>query len=112
MPEWRDPEARRNDLTTMDAYLRAEGFNAEELSQVIDHRIYKVARKAMLYDRLQKQKPAAAKKVVAVPKVQKPGAKVEKTASDQATDRDETLKHLRSTRTPREQAKLIERLIR
>lgn len=56
-------------------YLANEGFTAEELNAIGDHRLVAVARKAALWEKSQKAlQSAQAKKVVAPPpKVQKPG---------------------------------------
>lgn len=52
-----------------------QGFKREDVNAITDPRAIKVLHKAMLYDALQKAKPAVEKKVVpAAPKVTKPGA--------------------------------------
>jgi hypothetical protein len=50
------------------------GFKKEEVEQVIDARLVKVFHDAYQYRQLQRAKPEVAKKVVAVPKVVKPGS--------------------------------------
>ena len=59
----------------LDDYLaKSYGFTNDELTTVIDHRLVDLARKAMLYDRLQGGKQQAVKAVKAKPKLtQKPG---------------------------------------
>lgn len=50
------------------------GFKPDEVGQWVDPRAIKLLHKAHLYDQLQATKPPAEKKVVAVPKVIKPGS--------------------------------------
>jgi hypothetical protein len=50
------------------------GFKKEEVEQVIDARLVEVFHDAYQYRQLQKAKPEISKKVVAVPKVMKPGS--------------------------------------
>ena len=50
------------------------GFKKEEVEQVIDPRLVEVFHDAYQYRQLQKAKPEISKKVVAVPKVVKPGS--------------------------------------
>lgn len=58
--------------------LSSAGFNEQEVATVVDSRMLIVAHKAMLYDELQRAKPATAKKLKGLPRVQKPGAKPER----------------------------------
>ena len=58
------------------------GFKKEEVEQVIDPRLVKVFHDASQYRQLQKAKPEVAKKVVAVPKVVKPGSAEKPNTSD------------------------------
>lgn len=50
------------------------GYKSEEVANWVDARAFKLAHDAFQYRQLQKAKPEIAKKVVAVPKVVKPGA--------------------------------------
>lgn len=73
------PEAGNGDVwpgeeRAIMSYLKREGLNDREIGGLWDHRIVVMARKAMLYDRMQAGKPAAQKKVASVPRVVRPGA--------------------------------------
>src|SRR3990167_8377595 len=56
MPEWKEQAVFQKDMQSLDSYLRNTGFEDWELSQVVDHRQFLIARKAMFYDQLQQQK--------------------------------------------------------
>lgn len=60
----------------LEDYLVSEGFQPEEIGQVVDHRHVLLARKAMLYDQAQAKgdqlKEVAKKKVKDLPRLQKP----------------------------------------
>ena len=77
MPQWKDQAVFQKDIQSLDSYLRQTGFEEWELSQAIDHRQLLIARKAMLYDQLQQNKPDK-KKLNNLPKYIKPGAKQSK----------------------------------
>ena len=75
VPEFRDPAQRQAMLSELGNFLADAGFTKQELGGLADHRTYLVALDAMRYRKLMKaQRDAAGKKVVAAPKVQKPGA--------------------------------------
>lgn len=59
-------------------YLRELGFDDERIQKTRDHRMFVMARKAMLYDRSRQKTQAAAKRVVKIPKVTKAGSPQEK----------------------------------
>jgi hypothetical protein len=70
------------------------GFDGKEVEQVYDARLIKVFHDAYQYRQLQKAKPEISKKVVAVPKVVKPGS-AEKTSP--STSADEAAQRLKKT---------------
>src|SRR5210317_2098485 len=76
LPEFSDPtkgEQIRNEIRN---YGKSIGFTDQELSQVYDSRHVLMLHKAMMYDKLQKSKPAVNKKVAQAPKMVKSGTKV------------------------------------
>ena len=75
LPEWADETTRATQQKQIGEYLLANGYQAEELRELYDHRALLVARKAMLYDQMQKQSKDAKQKVKKLPKVLKPGRK-------------------------------------
>lgn len=74
MPEWaKDEDKGRKEIGEIRNYLMKQGI-APQLAQSVfeaDHLL--IARKAMLYDRLQESKPDIANKLKELPKVLKPG---------------------------------------
>jgi hypothetical protein len=88
-PEVADPVKARAISAESTGYLRDLGFSDQEIGQVADHRMMLVVRDALAFRKSQKAaKTAAGKKVVGVPRVQKPGggsdAKAEKGRQDKA----------------------------
>ena len=73
LPEWAHEEKGPKLKSDIRNYLKAEGFADEEIANAADYRLVLISRKAMLYDRAQRERQALAKQVVNVPKVQKPG---------------------------------------
>lgn len=66
VPDWRDNAKAESEMARLREYLVGTGFAPEEVNQFQDHRGVVMARKAMLYDELQKNATAAAKKVVRI----------------------------------------------
>jgi len=90
-------------------FARSIGFSEQELSQVYDHRAVLTLYKAMQYDKLQKSKPATAKRVAEAPKTLRPGPAQQ---SDPKSDDVKKLKgQLRKTGKQRDAAKLFERFL-
>jgi len=73
VPDFADPAKATTEKKALRDYLGAQGFQDDELAQLVDHRTVVVARKAMLYDRLMAAKPEA-KKVAPVVRAIRPGA--------------------------------------
>jgi hypothetical protein len=75
MPELGDPKKAKAIQAESTAYLKEIGFSDQEIGTVVDHRLALVVRDAVAWRKSQAAaKTAAAKKVVNVPKVTKPGA--------------------------------------
>lgn len=110
LPDWQDSAVAAKSKGELRDYLVAAGFSAEEVGNVADHRSVLIARKAMLYDRQQADIATAKKRVVALPKVQKPGAG---TTAKQEKDERKTsnLKQLRKSGHVRDAAALFIDLI-
>ena len=73
LPEFSDPAKGENLRKEIRAYGKAAGFTDEELASVVDSRHVLTLHKAMLYDKLQKSKPAVTKKVNEAPRMVKSG---------------------------------------
>ena len=67
-PSWRDEEKMKGDLTKIVEYAKSNGFDDDELSDVIHSRHVEVLRKAYLYDQ---GKTVASKKVKQAPSMQR-----------------------------------------
>lgn len=82
LPEWSDNDKAMEEQKRLSVYLQGQGFVNDEINSVIDHRQVLLIRKAMLYDKQQKEgKKAfniAKKKVVKIPKMTKSGSKEDK----------------------------------
>ncbi len=118
LPEWKDTAKMQEDQKAIRAYLKAQGFQDHEISLtrdeygrisspgITDHRAIVLARKAMLYDQMQSKKPEVTKKVINLPKVQKPGAAKTKAEVVQAK-RNEKLAKVRKTGSTQDLASLL-----
>lgn len=58
LPEWKDPAKAKRDRDAIRQTLVAEGFTPDELDQLYDDRMVKIAWKAAQYDQLQAQRKA------------------------------------------------------
>lgn len=77
IPEWRDDKMAQTERSRLVEYMRETGYTADEINSVEDHKTLVLARKAMLFDQLQKNGDVAKKRVVKIAKnILKPGARV------------------------------------
>lgn len=74
MPEWKKPDVARKEQRQVADYLRTVGYADAEISQAADPRAIVMAKKAMLYDRLQADRPKIEQRVGAAPKMVRPGS--------------------------------------
>jgi hypothetical protein len=106
LPEAADPAVWAGEEKAIVAYLKNEGFSDREIAYFGDHRSIIVARKAMMWDRMQREAPATRKKVVNVPKVVRPGVAsprpTESSAVEQARAR------FRNSRSSKDAVALLE----
>ena len=75
VPEFADAEKASKLRDQLMSYGAKEGYTAEELGQVVDHRAIKVLRKAMLYDQIVARRGEADKKAEGAKPFVKPGTK-------------------------------------
>lgn len=81
LPDWKDDAKAAAEKTAISKFLQAQGFEAEDISSIADHRHVLIARKAMLYDQLMAKANVQAKKVQEAPqRVVKPGVTSQGTA--------------------------------
>ncbi len=109
-PEMADPETGRRETAALTRYLVDSGYRQDELSRLIDHRDFVLARKAMLYDRLAGARDQIKETLAALPRVQRPG-----TARDRGPGagqrRAAMMKRLRHSGRTEDAARLIEELL-
>lgn len=74
LPTWKDAEVAKKEKAELVAYAKEQGYSEEDIGQVADHRVFLMLRKAMLYDKAQKNRPNVQKKIEKV-LVTKPGSK-------------------------------------
>ena len=72
IPEWKDAEVARREVQQLSEYSQTSGFTSEEVGYLgLDSRLMHLIRKAMMYDSIKGQAPAAVKKVRKAPKMVK-----------------------------------------
>ncbi len=110
VPELSHPEKGPQFQKQMRDYLSSQGFNAQEIDSVYDHRYVMLVRDAMSYRNLQKAKPQIKKKAVNAPKVVKGG--VSKSKGQQAADaKRQQLSRLKKTGKVADAAKIFRSLV-
>ena len=72
LPEWGDPEKQKELSANLQSYAKEQGFTADELNSLIDHRSVLVLLKAQKYDQLQNS-DVKSKKLKNKPKVVRSG---------------------------------------
>ena len=75
VPDFADAEKAGEIKKDLMAFGASEGFSADELANLVDHRHIVVLRKAMLYDQMSKKKAAVTKKAEKAKPFVKAGAK-------------------------------------
>jgi hypothetical protein len=95
LPVWKDEKKATAEKAEIKEFLKGHGFTDQDISQVADHRHVILLRNAMLFDKLMKQAPSAAKRVTQAPaKVERPGV-----AADSSNERAKVMKQVRSTKS-------------
>ena len=102
-PEFVDEKTGPQKVAEVKSYLKKVGFNDEEIGKLYDHRLVGVLRDAIRGAALSNQKAVADKKVVALPKVSKPGA-VQDQGAVNAQKKGHLLKIMRESSDTNEQA--------
>jgi hypothetical protein len=84
LPEWKDNAVKARELAEMEAFLKAQGYDSDDMSVFLDARVYLIARKAFLAEKQAAARAAAKEKQVKAPppKALKPGSAPE---NNQAT---------------------------
>ena len=110
LPEFSDPVKGDNFRKEIRSYGKTLGFTDEELSQVYDSRHVLTLQKAMMYDKLQKSKPAITKKVNEAPRMLRAGTSGGNKQSD-AQKLQKQQSQLRNSGKVRDAAALFEQLL-
>lgn len=108
VPDFGDEEKGSKLKSDLLKFGKTMGFRDEELSQVYDHRTVLVLHKAMLYDRMQRQKPSLRSEITQkrmAPPVASPGAK------QAPPDGRRAVRRLAQTGHVRDAAAAIERML-
>lgn len=113
VPEWSGDQGKKARAAFVDEFIeltgKEVGFTREDVERLTDHRDFLVARKALAWDKLQASKPGVLKKVVAAPKLLKPGTSQSQAAQGKValqSDRD----RLRKSGSYKDAANVIKRL--
>ncbi len=109
-PELADPVKGRQETAALTRYLIDSGYRQQELSRLVDHRDFILARKAMLYDRLMANKDRVKETLAALPRVQKPGTARE-SRNGAAERRTALMTRLTRTGRTEDAARLIEDML-
>jgi hypothetical protein len=109
IPDFADPVKGEVIRKEVKEFAKSIGFSDQELAQVYDHRAVMTLYKAMQYDKLQKSRPEATKKVTQAPRMMRPG-----TSTPEARETQEGKKlreQLRKSGSKGDAARLFERLL-
>jgi len=108
LPEWGEPEKQKKMATEIRDYASSQGFSAEEINSLVDHRSLLVLLKASKYDAMQKA-DVKSKKLKNKPRVVRPGTGREK-REDSKSKRTAKMKRLRSSGHVDDAASILEDL--
>lgn len=110
IPEWSDPKVAKAEKDMIRELAYSLGYTPEDIANTVDHRIFVMARKAALYDKMMKTKgslkPGAP---VTTTKVVRPGTQGTKPTNRTAVN--EAKQRLAKTGNVRDAAALLEKLI-
>lgn len=109
LPEWQKPEVAKKEKAELVAYAKDQGFSDEDLAQIVDHRALIVLRKAMLYDKAQKNRPNVQKKIETV-MATKPGVPGKSTPR-QVSEMTRSKQRLAKTGRVEDAAAVIEKML-
>ncbi len=95
LPEWGDPEKQKELSANLQSYAKEQGFTADELNSLIDHRSILVLLKAQKFDQLQKSN-VKSRKLKNKPKVIRSGTGTTSSKTDRSK-RTAQMKRLRQS---------------
>lgn len=97
IPEWADEKVATQEKSQLVKYGLGEGYTEQELSSLVDPRVVRSLRKAMMYDAQQKAAPAIKKKVVSIGKKVIKGGKSQSKTERQADIKQQDYKRFRQS---------------
>ena len=107
LPEWADESKRKAEMGELRNYMQKQGYRAEEIGKLSDHRALLTIRKAWLFDQLQAKRGSTENKVKAAPtKVIKPSATTSPTDG-----RNKSMRALKQSGSIKDAASVIENLL-
>ena len=109
LPDWGKPEKQKKMATEIRNYASSQGFSAEEINSLVDHRSLLVLLKASKYDAMQKA-DVKSKKIKNKPKVIRAG-KGRSSRDDSKAKRTAQMKRLRGTGHINDASALLEDFI-
>lgn len=107
IPEWVDSSVAKKEMGELSKFAESIGFTKEQVSQVFDHRLVLLLRKASLFDKAEKAKPEVQKKIERV-KVATPGSRIEQKPNAKLT---QSKKRLAQTGRVQDAAALLEQML-
>lgn len=105
-PELAKPEA----VQKLHKFLTDDGFTADDINQLVDHRTFLIVHDAMRFREAQAARAIAADKAKVVPKVQRPGADNAGRGADKAADAEAAMSRLRKSGSVNDAALAMRRL--
>ena len=111
LPEFADRERAPKLISEIREWLQGEGFTAQEIGQVIDHRVINVAVKAMRADRAAKaRRSAETRRADPAPSVQRPGVSPPR-ESNAARRRNQAMEQLKRTGSEKDAIGYLQQLL-
>lgn len=110
IPEWKNPDTAKSEKAALIDFGVKEGFSPDDLKGVVDHRVVKVLRKAMMFDQIMAKQQTVKAKVEA-PKTKTVAPGNPQAAKVQVNEVTRARQRLAKTGNVRDAAKLFEHLL-
>lgn len=110
IPEWRDEKTAKAEKSALIDFGVKEGFTPDDLKGVVDHRVVKVLRKAMMFDQIMSKQQSIKPNVVA-PKAKTVAPGNPQAAKVQVNEITRARQRLAKTGSVKDAAKLFEQFL-
>lgn len=110
IPEWRDEKTAKAEKSALIEFGVKEGFTPDDLKGVVDHRVVKVLRKAMMFDQIMSKQQSIKPNVVA-PKAKTVAPGNPQAAKVQVNEITRARQRLAKTGSVKDAAKLFEQFL-